>query len=98
MTPRLFLRKAARADITEAFRWYEERGAGLGREFLRALRVTLAAVERAPEQFAVVLDDIRRAQLPRFPYLVYYVVLPRGISIIAVMHGRRNPQRWHRRR
>lgn len=98
MTPRLFLRKAARADIAEAFRWYEERSPGLGHEFLRALRVTLAAVERAPEQFAVVLDDIRRVQLPRFPYLVYYVILSHGISVIAALHGRRNPQKWHRRR
>ena len=48
---RLYLRKAARADIAEAFGWYEARSTGLGFEFLRAVRVALASIERAPEQY-----------------------------------------------
>ena len=47
--PRLFLRKPARADIAEAFQWYEARSTGLGFEFLRAVRVALAGIERAPD-------------------------------------------------
>jgi len=96
--PRLFVRPEAREDLAEAFRWYEARRAGLGHEFLRAARVTLAAVERAPEQYPVALDDIRKAVLPRFPYVVYYVALPEAVSVLAVMHGRRHPQRWQSRR
>ena len=45
---RVRLRKAARTDIAEAFRWYEERSVGLGFEFLRAVRVAFAGIERAP--------------------------------------------------
>ena len=48
MTPRLFLREEAKADVREAFAWYESRSTGLGFEFLRALRVELAGVERHP--------------------------------------------------
>lgn len=59
--PRLYVRKAARADIAEAFRWYEARSTGLGFEFLRAVRVALAGIERAPEQYPVALDDIRKS-------------------------------------
>jgi plasmid stabilization system protein ParE len=98
VTPRLFLRLAARADIAEARQWYEERSTGLGLEFLRAVRVALAAIERSPTRFPLALDDIRRAQLGRFPYLVYYVVLPEAVSVLAVMHGRRDPRRWMSRR
>jgi plasmid stabilization system protein ParE len=94
----LFVRKAARQDIAEAFRWYEDRSAGLGYEFTRAVRVTLASIERMPQQFPVAVDDIRQARLRRFPYVVYFVVLPRGTSVIAVMHGRRHPRRWQSRR
>ena len=65
--PRLFLRKAARADIAEAFQWYDARSTGLGFEFLRAVRVALAGIERAPEQYPLALDDIRKALVPRFP-------------------------------
>ena len=98
MTPRFFVRRAARVDIAEAFRWYESRSAGLGHEFLRVVRVAFAAIERAPEQYAIAVDDIRKVTLRRFPYVIYYVVLQRGISVIAVMHGRRHPRRWQSRR
>ena len=94
----LYLRKAERADIVEAFRWYEARSTGLGFEFLRAVRVALDSIERAPEQYPVALDDIRKALLPRFPYVVYFVIHQRGASVIAVMHGRRAPRRWQSRR
>ena len=96
--PRLFIRQQARADLVEAFRWYEARSVGLGREFLRAAREALVAVERDPAQFPVAIDDIRKLRLRRFPYVVYYVVLPRHVSVIAVMHGRRHPRRWQSRR
>ena len=96
--PRLFVRKAAREDLSEAFQWYEARSRGLGHEFVRAVGVALGAIERAPEQFALAVDDIRRARLRRFPYLIYFVILPRHISVIAVIHGRRHPRRWQSRR
>ena len=98
MTPRLFVRRAARQEIAEAFRWYEERSPGLGHEFLRAVRATLARIEREPELYPLAVDDIRKAPLHRFPYVAYYVVLPRGVSVIAVIHGRRHPRRWQSRR
>jgi plasmid stabilization system protein ParE len=94
----LFIRQEARADVAEAFRWYEARSVGLGHEFLRALAVALAAVQREPARYPVVVDDIRKARVARFPYLVYYVALPTYVSVIAVMHGRRHPRRWQSRR
>ena len=98
MTPRLFLKAAARREIAEGFRWYEERSPGLGSEFLRAVRATLAQIAREPELYSFAVDDIRKAPLHRFPYVAYYVVLPRGISVLAVIHGRRHPRRWQSRR
>jgi plasmid stabilization system protein ParE len=94
----LFLRDTARTELSDAFGWYEQRRAGLGREFLSAARSTLAVIERNPEQYPVAVDDIRKAPLPRFPYLVYYVVLDDLVSVIAVMHSRRHPRRWQERR
>lgn len=98
MTPRLFVRKAARADLVEAFRWYEERSEGLGHEFLRAVRVVFHAIERAPLQFPIAVDDVRKARLRRFPYMIYFVILTQQISVIAVIHGRRHSRRWQSRR
>ena len=98
MTPRLFLRPEAKEDIREAFAWYEERSTGLGFEFLRALRAALSPLTREPYQFSVVLEDIRRTRLRRFPYSVFYVATESSTSVIAVMHDRRDPRRWQTRR
>lgn len=93
-----FLRADAHADLSEAIRWYEARGTGLGYEFTRSVRDTLQSIEHHPEQYPVAADDIRKAPLRRFPYVVYYVVVGADISVIAVMHSRRHPRRWKERR
>jgi plasmid stabilization system protein ParE len=96
--PALFLRDAARGDLAEAFQWYEGRRAGLGYEFTHAVRSTLELVESNPEQYPIAVDDIRKAPLRRFPYVVYYVIAQDHISAIAVMHSHRHPRRWKERR
>lgn len=98
MSRRLFVRAEAKSELREAFTWYQARRVGLGFEFLRMVRVTLAAIERSPGVYPFALDDIRKAPLPRFPYVVYFVALPAGISVLAVIHERRHPKRWQSRR
>jgi plasmid stabilization system protein ParE len=98
VTPRLFIRAAAKADLREAFEWYEARSTGLGFEFLRTARAALALIERNPAQFAVVLEDIRRAHLLRFPYALYYFIEDERVVVIACAHGRQHPRRWSSRR
>jgi plasmid stabilization system protein ParE len=98
MTPRLFVRSAARADLTDAVAWYEGRRSGLGDEFLSAVAACFASVEASPGQYRIAIDDIRMALVNRFPYVVYFVELPHEISILAVLHGRRSPLVWQQRR
>jgi plasmid stabilization system protein ParE len=97
MTPHLVVRSAAEADITDAALWYEQRAAGLGTEFLRAVDVALAEISRMPERFPVVHLQCRRALLRRFPYAVYLVASADLISVVASMHARRDPRRWEER-
>jgi hypothetical protein len=33
----------------------------------------------------------------RFPYLVFYVIKPQRITVLAVLHHARNPAVWPRR-
>jgi toxin ParE1/3/4 len=73
MTQRLVVRSAAEADIVQAALWYEQRAAGLGSEFLRAVDVVLAEIAPTPERFPVVHQTCRRALLRRFPYGIYFV-------------------------
>ena len=91
------VRPLAEADVQEAFAWYEEQAQGLGHEFLRALDVCYATIERWPESYPVVYRGFRRALLRRFPYLVYYRAVPTGIEVVACAHGKQHPRRWRRR-
>ena len=94
MTPRFVVRSQAEADIAEAFRWYEQRSAGLGTEFLRAVDVTFATIARTPHLFPKLHQDVRRARLRRFPYGVFFIERSGAISVLAVMHAHRDPRRW----
>ena len=97
MTPRLLLEPEAEAEFLKAGRWYTERNPAIA-AFRVSVERTLEAVERAPEQFPLALRDIRKALVRRFPYVVYYVVLSDVISVIAIIHGRRDPGIWQARR
>jgi plasmid stabilization system protein ParE len=98
MRPRFLVEPEAETELDEAFAWYEGRAAGLGSEFLRAVRAAFALIRRNPEQFPRVRDEVRRALVRRFPYAVYYVLETEQISVLAVVHTRRHPRRWQSRR
>ena len=98
MTPRLLLEPEAEAEFLEAQRWYAERSPTIADAFRMAVARTLEAVESAPQSFPFAIRDIQKALVRRFPYVVYYVRLPEVTTVIAIIHGRRDPGRWQKRR
>ena len=97
MTRRFILRPRAESDIRSIFEWYESQQRGLGEEFLVSLRERLEAIRDNSESCAVVYRDIRRAVMARFPYLVFYIVQPMRVAVLAVLHQSRDPAVWPRR-
>jgi plasmid stabilization system protein ParE len=87
----------AEADIAEAAIWYERRRSGLGAEFVRSIDDCLALISKQPDIFPVVYRQARMALPRKFPYLVIYRVSSESITIVAVIHGSRNPSRWKSR-
>jgi len=97
MTYKIIVRPEAEREIQEAFDWYEERNEGLGAEFLRAADACLSGVQRNPEAYQVVHDDVRRSLLRRFPYALFYLVRGDTIIVLACFHIKRSPADWQRR-
>lgn len=91
-----FTALAAR-DVTSAGDWYEAQRSGLGAEFEQIVGASLALIRQVPEAGPVVLKDVRRLLLPRFPYALYYRLTDQVIEIRACLHSRRDPKRWRRR-
>jgi plasmid stabilization system protein ParE len=90
-------RPEVRDDVDTAYARYEGLRAGLGDEFLKALRDQLDRIEANPALYGVLFQDVRAARLRRFPYVVYYRLEPSRIFVLAVQHGGGNPQTWQSR-
>lgn len=88
----------AEDELAEAVLWYQNRRKGLGTEFLKEAERVFQTIEENPRQYQVVHLDIRRANLRRFPYSVYYVIHQDTVGILAVHHNSRDPLRWKWRR
>ena len=79
-------------DLASAQLWYEQRRAGLGEEMLRAVERCLERIAATPALFAVVHRDVRRSLVGRFPYAVFFVDEDSAVTVIAILHVRRDPE------
>ena len=89
----------AEDDVDEAFAWYASSRRGLGEEFLADMDAVMHMLEQVPEIGPAVYQGVRRVLLHRFPYSIYYRLLPSvsTIEIRACVHQRRHPRSWRRR-
>lgn len=92
---RLTVRRSAEQELASAARWYEGKQPGLGGEHLDAIETAFRALREAPEAYPTWQGTVYRKHiLPRFPYIVFYVVDDEEVEVVAVAHGRRRPGYW----
>ena len=87
----------AEEEMTEAAIFFENQAVGLGAEFLDEIERTIEKIQRHPEIGPVVVDDLRRCLLVRFPFSLIYSLEPDGLLIVAVAHQRRRANYWRKR-
>ena len=89
---RIFIDPIAKSEMREAARTYETHRVGLGALFREELKELLMRIRETPLAFQVVRKPIRRANLTRFPYAIFFILREsRGVEVIAVTHQRRDP-------
>jgi plasmid stabilization system protein ParE len=93
----IVLREEAQAEFDEAFDFYEGRTTGRGVEFLERVQAVFDRISANPLLHAVVLGDVRKAVVARFPYCIYYRPEPTRVEVIAVFHSSRDPSIWQGR-
>jgi toxin ParE1/3/4 len=89
----------AEREFIAAARFYETRAQGLGADFIRQVERALSEIVARPKAgrpFAG--TTIRRRLIQRFPFGIVYELESANISVIAVMHLRRQPGYWQWRR
>jgi plasmid stabilization system protein ParE len=90
----LVFRRQFQRDLAAGFDWFERQRIGLGDEFVATVQSTLKNVELYPEIFVSVHGDVRRAIVLRFPFALFYLVEPRRIVVLRVLHTARDPSLW----
>jgi toxin ParE1/3/4 len=95
---RLRVFPAARVDADAALDWYNEAVAGLGEEFITELERALALLLTQPgmgsKRYAYLLPDrtLRFWAMDRFPFLVFYHVHGDDLTVLRILHERRDIQ------
>jgi plasmid stabilization system protein ParE len=84
-------------DTQQAIRWYDDRSRELGDDFLRKVNACITSIEKNPEKYPLVHDQMRRALVQRFPYEVIYEIENDEIIVYAIYHCARDPEIWKRR-
>lgn len=97
MAVRLIVAPEVERDVAEAYGWYEERHPGLGDAFLASVDACIQQIVRRPRAYSKVHLNYRRALVRRFPYLVFYEYIGDIVTLYAVFHASRDPEKWRRR-
>jgi toxin ParE1/3/4 len=94
------LRPAAIADLDDAAVWYDERSAGLGREFVREVVAAISSLQSAPQRARLRhrTAGIRWIYPRRFPYQVIYRTEGTRVVVLAILHASRSDAAWRDRR
>lgn len=92
MSISLLVHPALWADVTRVRDWYGEISPRLVDEFSAELVGVIDRIQEYPRLYAEVEGGYRRANLPRFPYQVFYHLTPSLVWILAVFPDRADPQ------
>jgi len=83
---------AIEQELREIIDYYNQCSLGLGTEFLNEFERQIFKIAAMPMQWRVVENDIRRALMKRFPYVIYFRVLDSDVLRVTVIkHQRRHP-------
>ena len=77
-------------DLRAAFDWFEDQRPGLGAEFADEFRIYYRRICESPLRNAIRFNEIRRLNLRRFPYGIFYAVRDQELRILAVLHSSRD--------
>jgi toxin ParE1/3/4 len=97
MSRLLRLLPEARAEFDASADWYERQKPGLGVAFVGRVRDVLNRISANPQLHAVVYQNVRKAVVQRFPFVVLYQEDGGEVLVISVFHTSRNPSVWKSR-
>lgn len=89
----------ARVELVEAARWYaNEAGELRASDFMNEIQRSLKLAIEHPALATPAVENTRRLQVHRYPYVLIYRVQADALRVLAVVHHSRRPGFWTGRR
>jgi plasmid stabilization system protein ParE len=82
----------AQLEAAEAHEWYSQAHIGMGDDFLDELERTNDFLSRNPHLYPCVELEMRRANLNRFPYSLFFVIDDDAVNVLSCFHQHRDPK------
>lgn len=83
---------AIEQELKAAIDYYNQCSPNLGIEFLDEFDKEILRIAESPLLWRVVIEDIRRALMQRFPYAIYFRLVQNDVvRVLVVKHQRRHP-------
>ena len=80
------------AELEEVRDYYESHSAGLGGDFVDEFERQVLKIAAMPERWMIVLGDLRRSLIKRFPYVIFFRIIEADvIRVTVVKHEKRHP-------
>jgi len=80
------------ADFQSAHDWYEAKQIGLESEFVEDFQRAYERLRKSPLFYSIRFANVRRLNLERFPYGIFYVVKAEEIRVLAILHSSRDSE------
>lgn len=91
---KLVMIATAKKEFIEAILHYNSVRESLGFEFASNVKNSISHISASPDSWPKFSERLRRYILKRFPYAIIYRFENNQITIIAIMHMKRDHKRW----
>jgi len=97
MKKRVSFHELAEIELNDAAIFFENKQDGLGFRFLAELEAAVTRIQEHPQASPIIIEDVRRKVLRRFPYSIIFSIRPDRIRILAIASQKRRPFYWRGR-
>ena len=88
----IVLKQEAKADVNNAYSFYENQAKNLGDYFIIDLENTLSYISQNPKAFQKLYKSFSKIPLDVFPFIVVYEIDKKEIIIYLVFNTKQNPK------
>ncbi len=97
MKKQVSFHELAEFELNDAAIFFENERQGLGLRFLAVVESAVTHIQEHPQASPIIIENIRRKIVRRFPYSIIFSIKPDRIRILAIASHKRRPFYWRGR-